>query len=99
MTEVINIRSAPSGWKTNPQYVYIGRAGHGFDGYFGNPRSTYGKIDGANSFESYARHRMQVDPIFKQRVAELYGKTLVCFCKPLSCHGDILVLMAEELNK
>lgn len=27
---------------------------------------------------------------------ELKGKTLGCFCKPLSCHGDILVRLADE---
>lgn len=36
MTRVINIKDAPRGWETNPLYVYIGRAGKGQDGYFGN---------------------------------------------------------------
>ena len=35
-TTVINIKDAPPGWETNPQYVYIGRAGKGFDGKWGN---------------------------------------------------------------
>lgn len=27
---------------------------------------------------------------------ELKGKTLGCFCKPKSCHGDVLVQLVEE---
>lgn len=29
--------------------------------------------------------------ITKQMLLDLQGKTLGCFCKPKSCHGDILV--------
>ena len=32
-------------------------------------------------------------------VHELKGKRLGCWCKPLSCHGDILVRLAEESAK
>lgn len=38
-----------------------------------------------------------------ERLAELHGKTLGCFCKPQSCHGDILVKAAawavEQLGR
>jgi len=27
---------------------------------------------------------------------ELKGKTLCCFCKPKSCHGDVLAELADE---
>ena len=30
---------------------------------------------------------------------ELKGKTLGCFCKPKSCHGDILVELVNELGR
>lgn len=97
-TTVINIQKAPAGWQSDPQYVYIGRQGHGHSGYFGNPRWTGGKIDGDCSFESYARALIATDAEFKRRVTGLYGKTLVCFCKPNDCHGDMLVILAHELN-
>lgn len=29
---------------------------------------------------------------------ELKGQRLGCFCKPLACHGDILVKLIEELK-
>jgi hypothetical protein len=28
--------------------------------------------------------------------SELKGKNLVCFCKPLPCHGDILLELANK---
>ena len=33
-----------------------------------------------------------------QSVHELIGKDLVCWCKPLSCHGDVLLRLAAELD-
>lgn len=32
-------------------------------------------------------------------IMNLKGKTLVCFCHPNPCHGDILATVCEELNK
>ena len=29
---------------------------------------------------------------------ELAGKRLGCYCKPLSCHGDVLVKLLRETN-
>lgn len=29
-------------------------------------------------------------------IEEIRGRTLGCWCKPLSCHGDILVKIAEN---
>lgn len=29
---------------------------------------------------------------------ELKGKVLGCFCKPLACHGDVLVELVEKLD-
>src|SRR6185436_3274507 len=37
ITTVINIRDAPPSWRTDPRYVYIGRAGHGLADLYGNP--------------------------------------------------------------
>lgn len=36
---------------------------------------------------------------FVDKLKALSGKTLVCFCKPNPCHGDILATVCEELNK
>jgi len=99
VTEVINIRNAPYGWEDDENYVYIGRAGHGHDGYFGNPIKLNGKKRGTTLelFRSYVVNRLETDEIYRQRVKELNGKVLVCFCKPKPCHGDVLAYYAEKL--
>lgn len=92
-TNVVNI-------KTGASYdVYIGRAGHGQDGYFGNPFRLYpGEPRGAtlDRYEQYFLYRLDTDPEFRRRVLELKGKTLSCFCHPAPCHGDII---AEWLDR
>ena len=102
MTSVINVRAAPEGWQDDPRYVYIGRRMPRVrgDGYFGNPfRLTKGVLRESvmAEFEAYARKRIEEDPEYRQRVGELTGKTLVCWCAPLSCHGDVLARLASEL--
>jgi hypothetical protein len=91
MTKAVNIRY--SGYD-----VYIGRAGRGEDGYFGNPfRLKPSETRGATieRYRTYFHDRLKTDPEFKRRVHELKGRTLGCFCKPYPCHGDV---MAEYLN-
>lgn len=90
-THVVNIHKA--------RYdVYIGRAGKGFDGYFGNPYKLFDesrRLEVALNYEEWFRFRLLVDPVFRNRVHALKGKTLGCFCKPLICHGDVI---ADYLN-
>jgi hypothetical protein len=99
MTNVIHIRDVPPNWESNPDFAYIGRPGKGKDGYFGNPtRLTPGQPRGATleKFKEYFEARLASDPDFKARVDGLRGKTLVCFCSPARCHGDVI---AEHLDK
>jgi len=98
-TTVIHIKDAPPGWEDDPQYVYIGRAGRGHDGYWGNPiRLKTGESRGAtlDTYKELLCKRLQEDEEFAVRFWGLQGKTLVCFCKPLPCHGDV---MAKELDR
>lgn len=91
-TTVVNIHRS--------QYdVYIGRKGHGHDGYFGNPYS--GIRDGGREraialYREYFLKRLRIDPEFAARVEKLRGKRLGCFCAPKNCHGNII---ANYLNK
>ena len=99
-TKVINIKNAPIGWKDNPEYVYIGRAGKGLDGYYGNPfilQAGERRGDTLDRYRAYVDRLVEMDRTFRKRVKSLYGKTLVCFCKPKACHGDILAEYAERL--
>lgn len=98
-TRVVNMRK-------EPYDVYIGRAGHGFDGYFGNPYAAEHicercsqlherPVDTLACFKDYFNERVLKDSAFRERVAALKGKTLGCFCKPKICHGDIIVAYLE----
>jgi hypothetical protein len=85
--------------------VYIGRAGHGQDGYFGNIhpvgnpcpkcKATHTQEEAVEAYRADFLVRIEKDPVFKKKVLELCGKTLGCFCKPKQCHGDVL---AEYVN-
>ena len=77
---------------------YIGRAGKGQDGYFGNDHPVYRmgqpwtecKICGCRhargeAVQAYAIHfdkRIQRDPVFRARIEKLRGRKLGCFCRP-----------------
>jgi len=80
--------------------VYIGRAGKGRDGYFGNPFQLGDGDKGSTleRFERYARTRIKEDPEYRARVKALRGRRLLCFCAPKPCHGDVLAKLCWELN-
>ncbi len=79
-----------------PYDVYIGRAGKGKDGYFGNPFSLPAGADDVarlrclEDFTKYLIERWKKDDTFRHRLLELRGKRLGCFCKPKTCHGDVI---------
>lgn len=93
-TTVVNLRK-------EPYDVYIGRAGKGQGGYFGNPFTLMGSSDQERhmvlvQYRLWFEVKIKTDPEFKQRIQSLKGKRLGCFCKPKACHGDVI---AEYLNK
>ena len=76
--------------------IYIGRPSK-----FGNP-FIIGK-DGTREeaiekYKQYFYERIKTDSEFKQEVLKLEGKTLGCFCKPATCHGDIIVSWLEDIK-
>lgn len=94
MTTVGRIRPGADG-------VYIGRAGHGFDGYFGNPHPvggpcplcpgvTHWRGQAIEAFRPWFLARVGSDPEFRRRVLGLRGKRLLCFCAPKPCHGHVI---------
>ncbi len=48
-------------------------------------------------YELYLGWRCQADPLFNEYLITLKGKTLVCFCKPAPCHGDVLSAWIDQL--
>lgn len=105
-TKVIDIIDAKGG----ENEVYIGRAGHGYDGYFGNPivRTSNcpecGKLHSTPGstipcFEIYFLRRLKEDREFREKVKGLIDKTLVCFCVPKhKCHGEVMVEYINRMN-
>ena len=70
--------------------VYVGRPSR-----WGNP-FVIGK-DGTREevlakFREYAIGRMASEPSWLEPLA---GKDLICWCAPLSCHGDVLMELAN----
>ena len=71
--------------------VYIGRAGRGYDGKWGNPFSKGTREENIAKFEEYLVNNKEL----MQDLHELKDKRLGCFCKPKACHGDVLKKYAE----
>lgn len=88
--------------------VYIGRAGLGQSGLFGNPVRVGRRCpscdltheapgDTLPCYERYLTRRLATDDAFRRAVVGLRGKRLWCFCKPGLCHGDVLARRCERL--
>lgn len=102
MTSVININDAPPYWYNEPHaYVYIGRAGRGFEGTWGNPfplRPAYAREEIIEKYTAWLYEEFNAP--YRARMYEaLAGKTLVCFCKPKLCHGDIIVNYIDNVHR
>ena len=78
-----------------PYDVYIGRAGKGQDGKWGNPFFEGTKEENIAKYEMYLLTNPKGRKLMKD-LPELLGKRLGCFCKPEACHGDILKKHAEK---
>jgi hypothetical protein len=77
--------------RRTPFDIYIGRPSK-----WGNPFKI-GK-DGDREevirlYEKWLRQQSELMAVIKK---ELQGKRLGCWCKPASCHGDVLVRIADE---
>jgi hypothetical protein len=90
MATVVVHHNDPAGFD-----VYVGRAGHGEDGYFGNPfradaskrcvkcRQIHArKTSTLACYENWFQARVQKDAKFRSRLEALRGKRLACFCRP-----------------
>ena len=73
--------------------VYIGRGS-----IWGNPYKI--GTDGSREeviqkYRKYLWNRIKAGKISKEDILTLKGKVLGCYCKPLACHGDVLVAAIE----
>lgn len=91
MTVAVNLR-------VDPYDIYIGRPSK-----WGNPfshlPSTLAQFKVNSRAEAVERFRewIQTQPELLADLHELKGKRLGCFCKPQSCHGDILAELADSI--
>ncbi len=91
-TTVCNIKDAPADWKSNFQYVYIGRGSQ-----WGNPFIIGRDGDRPEVIDKYRKYLEDNQHLIK-KLGQLRGRTLVCFCKPDDCHGDILMNLTNLLH-
>lgn len=94
-TQVIHIKDAPSGWRNNPQYVFIGRGSKWGNQYshLANSAARFHVATRADAVESFRRNQL---PTLRAHLSELKGKILVCFCHPEACHGHVLAEAADR---
>jgi hypothetical protein len=91
MTKIVNIRNY-----NRRDYIYMGRGSP-----YGNPY-VIGR-DGNRAqviakFRADFLSKVSNEPDFAQKVLNLYGKTLGCYCKPLACHVDVIVEWIEKVR-
>lgn len=77
--------------------VYIGRPSEWANPFSDKP-SAYPVIKVKDRMEAIAKYREWIltRPDLLSRLNELKGKTLGCWCRPLACHGDVLVQLIKE---
>lgn len=98
-TRVIHIKDAPADWRSNPDFVYIGRGSQ-----WGNPY----RIGDSHPETGRPMNRDDVCDLFERHelsrwigsvgLRELQGKTLICFCHPRRCHGHSLAKAVEGMR-
>ena len=79
MTTVINKRNKYA------YDIYIGRGSK-----WGNPFRINNFLSRENAIEAYKLWIVS-QPDLMASLDELRDKTLGCYCKPLPCHGDVLI--------
>jgi len=89
--------------KQEPFDVYIGRPSK-----WGNPfthiqdGNTKAKYICSSRKEAIEKYRQWITKgggrYLLQHIGELRGKTLGCWCKPQTCHGDVLVELANDFH-
>lgn len=103
-TRVVNIRSRD--WQAVPEAEreYIGRVHPRLKklgltaGQFGNQYRISAKVPRERAIELYELHQRQLCRMIPYHIDEiraLRGKTLICWCAPLPCHGDVLARLAD----
>ena len=73
--------------------IYIGRPS-----MWGNPFIEGRHGSRVQVIEKYKEHLLK-DPLLMAEIMSLDGKVLGCWCKPKSCHGDVIIEVIEKKKK
>jgi hypothetical protein len=92
MTTVVKVN------RRNPNFtVYIGRQWAGLEqSKWHNPYHLYQYNNDRELVLKKYEHYVRVHPELMKALPELVDQVLGCWCKPLSCHGDVLAKLVEE---
>lgn len=85
MTEVLNIK-----YGSPDNAIYIGRPSK-----FGNPFHIGEHGSRKQVIQKYELYIKSNPELLEAVKTELKGKDLLCYCKPKSCHGDVLLKIAN----
>ena len=99
-------------WMAGPNNIYVGRAGRVYinkeiypyrqskwaNPFINKPGKTLTREENLARYEAYVRNMVDKDPEAKKELLNLHGKNLGCWCKPESCHADVLVKLIDELR-
>ena len=78
--------------KKAPYDVYIGRPGP-----WGNPYHIGSDGTREEVIEKYRTDLFNDPTRMKHMIKLLKGQTLGCWCKPLSCHGDVIAEICDDI--
>merc|ERR1712004_38006 len=101
-TSIVRIKRQ-NGRITQDCDIYIGRAN--FLGGWNLKKSIWAnpfKVKDYNSNEEACRlyeEYIRKNDELMSRLGELEGKVLGCWCKPMACHGDVLIKLLNERKK
>ena len=102
--QVINKRFQD--FSRNNNQIYIGRGSPWGNPFTHLPLSrtkaqfqVATEVESIIRYEAWLRGRLEKDLTLRQRLLELDGHKLVCYCTPRPCHGDILIKLIEEIRR
>jgi len=87
-------------FRKDPYDIYIGR-GSKWGNPFSHKEDTLAKFQVESRKEAIEKYEewIKTQPHLMESLCELKDKTLGCWCKPQSCHGDVLKKLADSLGK
>ena len=105
MTTTVANKRAP-GFKPNGNQRYIGRGSTWRNPFTHLPLSrtkaqfqVETEEESMVRYEAWLREKLAKDPQLRQKLLDLDGHELVCYCKPRPCHGDILIKLLDEIKR